>query len=127
MAPVFDKGQAPNRWTVQARLMKEYMEHFGPKAEGLDITSNNGRAIFTSFTEKVSNGKGNVPNKHKTKIFGLIELEILKLPMHTSIALDTSGFDDWSAEDKVNVAISLKDMKVGIRNPKNCVETNDKL
>ncbi|KAH0609661.1 uncharacterized protein H6S33_013147 [Morchella sextelata] len=94
MAPVFDKGQAPNRWTVQARLMKEYMEHFGPKAEGLDITSNNGRAVFTSFTEKVTDGK-----------------EILKLPMHTSIALDTSGFDDWSAEDKVNVAISLKDMK----------------
>lgn len=57
----------------------------------------------------------------------LIELEILKLPMHTSIALDTSGFDDWLAEDKVNVAISLKDMKVGIRNPKNYVETNDKL
>lgn len=67
MAPVFDKGQAPNRWTVQARLMKEYMEHFGPKAEGLDITSNNGRAVFTSFTEKVTDGKGNVPTNTKRR------------------------------------------------------------
>lgn len=58
MAPVFDRDTAPNRWTISSRLMVEYMVHFGPKAEMFDMSSGNGRAAFTSFTEKAMDGKG---------------------------------------------------------------------
>lgn len=94
MAPVFDRGMARNRWTIGARLMMEYMVHFGPKAEQFDISSDNGRASFTSFTEKVMAGK-----------------EILKMAMHTNIALDTADFEKWDVEDRIHIAVSLKDVK----------------
>lgn len=94
MAPIFDRDMARNRWTISSRLMMEYMVHFGPKAEQFDISSDNGRASFTSFTEKVMDGK-----------------EILKMAMHTNIALDTSDFELWDAEEKIHIAVSLKDIK----------------
>lgn len=94
MAPVFDRDLARNRWTIGARLMMEYMVHFGPKAEQFDISSDNGRASFTSFTEKVMAGK-----------------EILKMAMHTNIALDTADFEKWDVEDRIHIAVSLKDVK----------------
>lgn len=94
MAPVFDRDLARNRWTIGARLMMEYMVHFGPKAEQFDISSDNGRASFTSFTEKVMAGK-----------------EILKMAMHTNIALDTADFERWDVEDRIHIAVSLKDVK----------------
>lgn len=94
MAPVFDTDLARNRWTIGSRLMMEYMVHFGPKAEQFDISSDNGRASFTSFTEKVMEGR-----------------EILKMAMHTNIALDTSDFELWDVEDKIHIAVSLKDIK----------------
>ena len=58
MRAVFDRDAARNMWVVKGRLLKEFMEHFGPKAEQLDISSENGRAAFTSFTEKLVDGKG---------------------------------------------------------------------
>ena len=58
MHAVFDKDTARNMWVVKGRLLREFMEHFGPKAEQLDISSENGRAAFTSFTEKLVDGKG---------------------------------------------------------------------
>lgn len=94
MAPVFDRDLARNRWTIGSRLMMEYMIHFGPRAEQFDISSDNGRASFTSFTEKVMEGK-----------------EILKMAMHTNIALDTCDFEKWDVEDKIHIAVSLKDIK----------------
>lgn len=94
MAPVFDRDLARNRWTIGSRLMMEYMVHFGPKAEQFDISSDNGRASFTSFTEKVMDGK-----------------EILKMAMHTNIALDTADFELWDVQDKIHIAVSLKDIK----------------
>lgn len=94
MAPVFDRDLARNRWTISSRLMTEYMVHFGPKAEQFDISSDNGRASFTSFTEKVMEGR-----------------EILKMAMHTNIALDTSDFELWDVEEKIHIAVSLKDIK----------------
>lgn len=94
MAPVFDRDLARNRWTIGSRLMMEYMVHFGPRAEQFDISSDNGRASFTSFTEKVMEGK-----------------EILKMAMHTNIALDTCDFENWDVEDKIHIAVSLKDIK----------------
>lgn len=39
-------------------MLKEYIEYFGPKTEQLDIYAEDSRAIFTSYTEKIMNGKG---------------------------------------------------------------------
>ena len=60
MHAVFDSTTAPNRWSISSRLLKDFVEHFGPKTEQLDIYSENGRATFTSYTEKIMDGKGMV-------------------------------------------------------------------
>ncbi|KAI5854045.1 DNA repair protein rad9 [Tricharina praecox] len=93
---IFDRASAPQRWRISAALLKEYMEHFGPRAEQLDISSSisTGRAAFTSFTEKLIDGK-----------------EILKQPLQTSVALDTADFEEFVVADGLHIAVSLKDFK----------------
>lgn len=96
MHAIFDRAMAPQHWKIAGSLLKEYMEHFGPKAEQLDVSSAaaSGRAAFTSFTEKLIDGK-----------------EIVKQPLQTSVALDTADFDVFEVEDGVRVSVSLKDFK----------------
>ncbi|KAF7845660.1 hypothetical protein BT93_L1364 [Corymbia citriodora subsp. variegata] len=55
---LFDKTTAPNGWTISSRILREYIEYFGTKTENLDLLAKDGKAIFTSFTEKVMDGKG---------------------------------------------------------------------
>lgn len=55
---LFEKSTAPNKFKIQPRLLKVYMEHFGPRAEHLDILSEEGMAFFTSFTERIADGNG---------------------------------------------------------------------
>ena len=47
-----------NNWRINSRLLKEYIDHFGPKAENLGMQAEGGRVTFCSFTEKVVDGKG---------------------------------------------------------------------
>jgi len=61
MHAVFDKNAVANRWVMNAKLLKENMEHFGPKAEQLDISGDGGLATFTSYTEKLMDGIGSPP------------------------------------------------------------------
>ncbi|KAI9788258.1 MAG: hypothetical protein M1816_007024 [Peltula sp. TS41687] len=91
---LFDRQSAINRWKITSSLLKEFNEHFGPKTEQLDIYPENGRCILTSFTEKITNGK-----------------EVLKQPLYTSVAVDTVEFEEFSVEDKLHVAISVKDFR----------------
>jgi cell cycle checkpoint control protein RAD9A len=58
MHALFDRSAAKNRWTISARVLRDFAEHFGPKTEQLDFYSENGRATFTSYTEKITDGKG---------------------------------------------------------------------
>lgn len=39
-------------------ILREIIDHFSPTAEQLDIYPDTGKAIFTSFTNKISDGKG---------------------------------------------------------------------
>jgi len=96
MHAIFDKSASAQHWRISSSLLKEYMEHFGAKAEQLDISSAaaSGRAAFTSFTEKLIDGK-----------------EILKQPLQTTVALDTGDFDEFHVDDGVRVSVSLKDFK----------------
>lgn len=58
MHALFDRTAAPQGWQISARILREYVEYFGPKTEQLDVVAQEGKAIFTSFTEKIQDGKG---------------------------------------------------------------------
>ncbi|KAL8832719.1 MAG: hypothetical protein Q9170_004781 [Blastenia crenularia] len=91
---LFNCQAAKNRWRIGANVLKSFLDYFGANTEQLDIYAEDGRAAFTSYTEKIANGK-----------------EILKHPLETSIALDTLDFEEFVAEEKMHIAISVKDFK----------------
>jgi cell cycle checkpoint control protein RAD9A len=55
MRALFDRNTANNRWTIQSGLLKEFADYFAPKAEQLDIFSEDGKVTFLSFTDKIVN------------------------------------------------------------------------
>ncbi|KAJ5666211.1 Rad9/DDC1 [Penicillium maclennaniae] len=91
---VFDRSRATNQWTADPRFLKQIIEHFSLSAEQLDIYSDSGKAVFTSFTTKITDGK-----------------EVLKCPVHTSVAADKRDFEEIQIEDNMHIAINLKDFK----------------
>ncbi|KAI4727723.1 Rad9-domain-containing protein [Aureobasidium sp. EXF-10728] len=91
---LFDKYNAPNGWKISSRIFREYIEFFGTKTEQLDLLVKEEKAIFTSFTEKIMDGK-----------------EILKQPLETAISLHIQDFDDFHAEEDVHIVINVKDFK----------------
>jgi cell cycle checkpoint control protein RAD9A len=58
MHALFDKSTATNGWKIASRILRDYIEFFGTKTEQLDMLAKDGKAIFTSFTEKIMDGKG---------------------------------------------------------------------
>ncbi|KAI8936896.1 hypothetical protein NX059_006128 [Plenodomus lindquistii] len=92
---LFDRSVAPNYWSMHSGAVKEYIEYFGTKTEMLDIfAGEDGRCVFKSYTEKISNGK-----------------EILKHPLVTSVAVNTSDFDAFSVQAGLHIIISVRDFK----------------
>ncbi|KAK4956090.1 hypothetical protein LTR66_013395 [Elasticomyces elasticus] len=75
-------------------MLREYIDYFGPKTEQLDVCVKDGKAVFTSFTEKIMNGK-----------------EILKHPLETAIAINVHDFDQFKMEDDLHITSSVKDFK----------------
>lgn len=58
MHAFFDKAGATNNWSISSRTLREFVEHFGPGTEQLDIYSEDGRVSLTSYTEKIVSGNG---------------------------------------------------------------------
>ena len=58
MHALFDKTAANQGWRISSRVLREYVEYFGPRTEQLDMLAQEGKALFTSFTEKIQDGKG---------------------------------------------------------------------
>lgn len=58
MHALFAKEAANNRWSISSKTLREFVEHFGPGTEQLDIYSAEGRVSLTSFTEKIMSGNG---------------------------------------------------------------------
>lgn len=58
MHALFDKTTASQGWRISSRVLREYIEYFGPKTEQLDVVAQDGKAVFTSFTQKIQDGKG---------------------------------------------------------------------
>ncbi|EKG20046.1 Rad9 [Macrophomina phaseolina MS6] len=94
MHALFDKRSANNRWTIHASTLKEAIEYFGHKTEQLDIYADDGRVTYTSFTEKISNGK-----------------EMLKQPLQTAVSLSAADFEHFDAAEQMHIIISVKDFK----------------
>ena len=55
---VFDRSKTTNQWTADPRFLKQIIDHFSLSAEQLDICAESGKATFTSFTTKITEGKG---------------------------------------------------------------------
>lgn len=55
---LFVKESANNLWAISSRTLREFVEHFGPGTEQLDIYSEDGRVSLTSYTEKIMSGNG---------------------------------------------------------------------
>lgn len=95
MHALFDRGVAQNRWSMHSGAVREYIEYFGTKTELLDIfTGEDGRCVFKSYTEKISDGK-----------------EILKHPLVTAVAVNTSDFEEFRVQAGLHIVISVKDFK----------------
>ena len=58
MHALFNKDAAKNKWTISAIVLRSFIEYFGATTEQLGLYSENGRATFTSYTEKVMDGRG---------------------------------------------------------------------
>lgn len=95
MHALFDRNVAKNRWTMDSGAIKEYIEYFGTKTEMLDIfAGEDGRCVFKSYTEKITNGK-----------------EILKHPLVTAVAVNTSDFKNFNVQPGLHIIVSVKDFK----------------
>lgn len=58
MHALFNRNAAKNTWKIDATILRSFTEYFGANTEQLDMSSENGRATFMSYTEKVMNGRG---------------------------------------------------------------------
>ncbi|KAL6718393.1 hypothetical protein ACLMJK_004482 [Lecanora helva] len=94
MHAVFNRSAAKNSWTIDAGTLRSFVEYFGANTEQLDISSENGRATFTSYTERVMNGR-----------------DILKQPLQTSVTIDNLDFEAFTVEELLHIGISNKDFK----------------
>ncbi|KAF1836249.1 hypothetical protein BDW02DRAFT_546661 [Decorospora gaudefroyi] len=95
MHALFDRSVAKNRWSMHSGAIREYIEYFGTKTEMLDIfAGEDGRCVFKSYTEKISNGK-----------------EILKHPLVTAVAVNTSDFEEFVVQTGMHIIINVKDFK----------------
>ncbi|KAF3936707.1 hypothetical protein ABW19_dt0200830 [Dactylella cylindrospora] len=91
----FKKEWSVHKWTMRATELKKWMEHFGPKAEHLDIAyDTEDRVSFTSYTEKIVDGA-----------------QILKHPLQTAIEIDKLEFNEFLVQQDTHIAVSVKDFK----------------
>lgn len=90
----FDLQNSGNHWTVSSKTLRDVVEYFGPKTDQLDWCFQEGKVTFTSYTEKVQNGK-----------------EILKQPMHTSVALERKDFNAFNVQEGLHIGIIVKDFR----------------
>lgn len=91
---LFSRDAACNSWSISSKTMREFAEHFGPGTEQLDIFSTESRVSLTSFTEKITSGNA-----------------VLKQPLRTTIAVETSEFVEFSVEEQLHIITSVKDFK----------------
>ncbi|KAH0831638.1 putative DNA repair protein rad9 [Fonsecaea pedrosoi] len=90
----FDKVGSTNYWSISSRTLRDIVEYFGPKTDQLDWYFQNGKVTFTSYTEKIQAGR-----------------EILKQPMHTSVALERKDFSDFNVQEGLHIGTMVRDFR----------------
>ena len=110
MHAIFDEPVAKNSWTIGAHVLKTCCEYFGAKRESLDLSYDGNRAVFTSYSDKKIKEEG-WPSCFQAQIPRLISPENLSKPLQTSIALDTTDFDNYLVEEGRHIAINIKFFK----------------
>ena len=58
---LFNQHGAKNKWRIGANVLRSFLEYFGTATEQLDMYAEDGRVAFTSYTEKVTHGRGMEP------------------------------------------------------------------
>lgn len=108
----FDRNEVANHWAISSRTLRELVDHFGPKIELLDISTDGGSVVnFACFSEKqYVKTEGEGLKSTLTPLY-LPELDFLNKPLHTSIAVEVDEFDRFEVEDKLHIIISVKDFK----------------
>ncbi|KAJ5543687.1 Rad9/DDC1 [Penicillium frequentans] len=91
---IFDPSSTTSKWSADPRYLKQIVDHFSASAEQLDLYGDDEQAVFTSFTKKITDGD-----------------ELLKNPIHTSVAATKADFEEFSVEDNMHITINLKDFK----------------
>ncbi|KAJ5814418.1 uncharacterized protein N7503_001168 [Penicillium pulvis] len=91
---IFDPSSTTSKWSADPRYLKQIVDHFSASAEQLDMYGDDEQAVFTSFTKKITDGD-----------------ELLKNPIHTSVAATKADFEEFSVEDNMHITINLKDFK----------------
>jgi cell cycle checkpoint control protein RAD9A len=90
----FDAAGSPNHWTTSARTLRDIVEYFGAKTDQLDWFFEKGKVNFTSYTEKITNGR-----------------DIFKQPMHTSVAIERKDFTDFHVQEGLHIGIVVRDFR----------------
>lgn len=109
----FDQLGSTNHWTASSRTLRDVVEYFGPKTDQLDWYFEGGKVTFTSYTEKVQSGRG-MCREHlflggnATDTRGV---EILKQPMHTSVALERKDFNAFNVQEGLHIGTMVKDFR----------------
>lgn len=90
----FDSGGSLNYWTISARTLRDIVEYFGAKTDQLDWSFEKGKVNFTSYTEKITDGR-----------------DIFKQPMHTSVAIERKDFKDFNVDEGLHIGIVVRDFR----------------
>jgi cell cycle checkpoint control protein RAD9A len=90
----FDSAGSPNRWTTSARTLRDVVDYFGAKTDQLDWSFERGKVNFTSYTEKIADGR-----------------DIFKQPMHTSVAIERKDFADFNVQEGLHIGIMVRDFR----------------
>lgn len=90
----FDSAGSWNSWTTSARTLRDIVEYFGAKTDQLDWAFEKGKVTFTSYTEKITDGR-----------------DIFKQPMHTSVTIERKDFSDFNVQEGLHVGIVVRDFR----------------
>lgn len=90
----FDGAASPNQWTTSARTLRDIVEYFGAKTDQLDWSFEKGKVHFTSYTEKITDGR-----------------DIFKQAMHTSVAIERKDFHDFHVQEGLHIGIMVRDFR----------------
>jgi cell cycle checkpoint control protein RAD9A len=103
---VFDRKECSQHFIIQSKVAKEYLDHFQPRIEEIDIYADEDRLIWNGYTE------GFIGDENRNFTTFRVNKETLKQPLQTQVSLSTAELEEFQLERVVHIHISLRDFKV---------------